>query len=92
MCKKLCFFSKAEGFFVWNHDWNFQKQYSKMFSRYQPLTYYKGSFEHKLLKYEVYDLIYIIAKYHRFLTNLFCITMIANAINWILLGIAMYLQ
>ena len=32
--------------------------------------------------------IYNIVKYHRFLTNLLCITMIANAINWILFGIA----
>ena len=40
------------------HWMNFQKQYSKMFPRYQPLTYVKGSFGHQLLNYQLYDLLY----------------------------------
>ena len=41
------------------HWTDFQKQYSKMFPRYHTLTYLKGGFEHQLLRYKLYDLVYI---------------------------------
>ena len=58
LCVKSWFeFSKA----LSRHWTDFEKQYGKMIPRYHTFTYLKGRFEHKLLKYQLYDLMRIIS-------------------------------